>query len=201
VRHLNDHIFISHHHDVEDGFTNLEESSEWIEDDRASSSSVVHRSVALEAALRGGPPVFSEDVRDPGSIYVLRLTNFQGLQALADQKDQVTITAELEAYLLNVVTFLRVHRAASSGISPTATRHFDLLARCLAPLHGLTFVTPALISLAARKIYRHRITIASATEDRSLQYGSDLSAVSALLDGIKPETVIEEVLQRVEVPL
>lgn len=37
----NDHLFISHYHDSEDGFSNLEEDSEWIEDDRASLNSVV----------------------------------------------------------------------------------------------------------------------------------------------------------------
>ena len=40
----NDHLFISHYHDSEDGFSNLEEESEWIEDDRASLDSVVRPS-------------------------------------------------------------------------------------------------------------------------------------------------------------
>lgn len=38
----NDHLFISHYHDPDDGFANLEEESARIEDDRASESSVVH---------------------------------------------------------------------------------------------------------------------------------------------------------------
>ena len=42
----NDHLFLSHYHDPEDGLANIEEVSEWIEDDRASLSSVVHRSMA-----------------------------------------------------------------------------------------------------------------------------------------------------------
>ena len=42
----NDHLFISHYHDPEDGFNNLEEGSEWIDDDRASLDSVVRRSIA-----------------------------------------------------------------------------------------------------------------------------------------------------------
>lgn len=82
-----------------------------------------------------------------------------------------------------------------------ATKHFDLLTRCLAPLHGLNFVTPSLVSLAARKIYPHRTIITNATNERSLQYGSDLSAVSALLEGVNPELVLDEVLKRVDVPL
>lgn len=34
-----------------------------------------------------------------------------------------------------------------------------------------------------------------------MQYGSELAAVTAMLEGITPEHVIEEVLAAVEVPL
>jgi len=34
-----------------------------------------------------------------------------------------------------------------------------------------------------------------------MQYGSELAAVTAMLEGITPEDVIEEVLAAVEVPL
>ena len=76
----------------------------------------------------------------------------------------------------------------------------DLL-RCLAPLHDLDFVTPALVAIAARKIYAHRIEICTPENERSMQYGSELVAVAALLDGVKAEQVIEEVLVAVEAPL
>ncbi len=98
-----------------------------------------------------------------------------------------------------------------------ATRHFNTLAqydthflmitRCanfssaLAPLHGLDYVSPSLIDLAARKIYPHRILITSPENERSMQWGSSLEAVKAVLDGVTVEDVIEEVLQTVEVPL
>lgn len=36
---------MSHFHNLEDGFANLEAASEWIEDDRSSSLSVVRKSV------------------------------------------------------------------------------------------------------------------------------------------------------------
>lgn len=34
-----------------------------------------------------------------------------------------------------------------------------------------------------------------------MQYGSDLEAVAANLEGVRPEDVIEDVLQQVETPL
>ncbi|MCJ1232413.1 hypothetical protein MMC14_000365 [Varicellaria rhodocarpa] len=94
-----------------------------------------------------------------------------------------------------------MNRAVAGGISPRATKHFELLVKCLAPLHELEFVTPSLVALAAVKIYRHRIAIVAPEDERSMQYGSDLATVTAYLEGISPETVIEQVLAMVEAPL
>lgn len=58
----NDHIFLSHSHDIEDGFINLENASEVIEDDRSSSSSVVHKSIP-QRSKDGVGVTFSEAVR------------------------------------------------------------------------------------------------------------------------------------------
>jgi len=52
----NDQIFISHYHDPGDGFPNLEEGSEWLADDGASTSSVVRKSRV------DYPKVWHEDV-------------------------------------------------------------------------------------------------------------------------------------------
>ena len=71
----------------------------------------------------------------------------------------------------------------------------------LAPLHGLGYITPALVALAARKIYPHRIQITSPENERSMQWGSSLDAVKAVLEGVTSDDVVEEVLQSVEVPL
>jgi hypothetical protein len=71
----------------------------------------------------------------------------------------------------------------------------------LAPLHGLSYITPALVALAARKVYPHRINITNPERERSMQWGSSLEGVKAVLQGVTPEDVIEEVLQSVEPPL
>jgi hypothetical protein len=58
-----------------------------------------------------------------------------------------------------------------------------------------------MVALAARKIYPHRIVITEAEKERSMQWGSSLEAVKAVLEGVTVEDVIEEVLESVEVPL
>lgn len=102
---------------------------------------------------------------------------------------------------MNIVSFLRLHRAVEGGISPTATKHLEQLTRCLAPLHDLDFVTPGLVALAVRKVYLHRIRITSPQNERSMQWGSKLGAVTAILEDVAPEDVIEDVLEMVTAPL
>jgi len=65
----------------------------------------------------------------------------------------------------------------------------------------MDFVTPSLVAIAARKIYSHRIVVAAAERERSMQYGSELEAVRELLENVSSETVIERVLNTVECPL
>jgi MoxR-like ATPase len=101
---------------------------------------------------------------------------------------------EVKQYQQNIISFLRLHRAVACGISAPATKHFDKLVRCLAPLHDLSYATPSLIALAARKIYQHRIQIVKPERERSMQWGSDVDEVAALLEGIGAEDVIEDVL-------
>lgn len=58
-----------------------------------------------------------------------------------------------------------------------------------------------MVALAARKIYPHRVAITAPENERSMQWGSSLEAVKAVLDGVSADDVVEEVLQSVEVPL
>jgi MoxR-like ATPase len=184
--HLNDQFFISHTHQAYDGFPNLEQDqfNEEVSDDNASTSSVI-KSPRLLSEKRKFSLHFSQDE----------------VSILASQTSEVQISSEVRGYVQNIVVFLRLHRAVGGGISALATRHLTVLVQALAPLHGLSYVSPSLVALAARKIYPHRIVITSPENERSMQWGSSLEAVRAVLEGVTPEDVIEEVLQSVEAPL
>lgn len=75
-----------------------------------------------------------------------------------------------------------------------------LLSRYLAPFHGIDYVTPALVALAAKKIYPHRIVIASPSRERSTLYGTDVATAGDLLRDLDPHKVIQEVLDTVDCP-
>jgi hypothetical protein len=182
TKHLNEYMFISHFHDLEDGFPNLED----LYDDSNSVSSVVIRTPKLDP----------EDFPEPR----ITAADIEHLTQLANQAE---ISVEVKQYQTNIVSFLRLHRAVAGGISAAATSHFDKLSRILAPLHNLLFATPSLVALAARKIYPHRILIVEPEKERSMQWGSDIEAVRELLEGVGAEDVIEDVLGSagVEAPL
>ncbi|KAK0383492.1 hypothetical protein NLU13_9403 [Sarocladium strictum] len=183
TKHLNDFFFIAHWHDPDDGYVNLEEKEDEDGSDTASTSSVLRRANFASAPSQ-------EALITEGDI-----------SHLAKLSQQVEVDIEVIRYQMNIVSFLRMHRAVADGISPTATKHFGQLMRCLAPLHHTDFVTPALVGLAVRKVYLHRIRITSPEKERSMHWGSKLDAVQALLEGIGPEEVIEDVLEMVTAPL
>ncbi|CZS99261.1 hypothetical protein WAI453_008262 [Rhynchosporium graminicola] len=182
TKHLNDYMFISHFHYPEDGFPNLED----MYGDGNSISSVVKKNPVHDIESSSLPRISAIDI-----------------ELLSDLADDAVVSIELKRYQQDIVSFLRLHRAVAGGISATASQHLDKLAKCLAPLHGLAYATPSLIGLAARKTYLHRIQIVQPEKERSMQWGSDVDAIAALLEGIGAEDIIEEVLGATgaEVPL
>lgn len=118
-----------------------------------------------------------------------------------DQTDKVLLSAEIAQYLHNVVVFMRNSRYIKGGVTATATRQLRILSRALAPLHGMDYVPPSLVALAARKVYPHRLVLATAENEKSLLWGSDPKAIKELLEGVTVEDAIEEVLASIEAPL
>ena len=57
-----------------------------------------------------------------------------------------------------------------------------------------------MVLLAARKVYPHRISITEPQQERSMQYGSELEAAAAYLEGYTPDRIVEEVLAEVDAP-
>ncbi|TKA74465.1 hypothetical protein B0A55_05243 [Friedmanniomyces simplex] len=123
------------------------------------------------------------------------------IKSLHSQADEARLTAEVDAYLHNIVVFMRQSRYVKGGITATATRHLRAVAKALAPLHGLDYVPPSLVTLAVKKVYPHRVILTTAETERTLLWGSDPAAVKEMLRGVTVEDVIEEVIGSVDTPL
>lgn len=96
---------------------------------------------------------------------------------------------------------MRLSRYVNGGVTAPATRQLKALVKALAVVHGLDYVSPSLVDLAVRKVYAHRLVLATAETERSLQWGSDPGVVKRALRGFTVERAIEEVLASVETPL
>lgn len=179
THHLNELFSISHHHSIADGLPNLED---------ARTRGIVASDSA--STISGQSSDGNESVFTPTE-----------LDALRSATDSVRLTAEVAAYLHNIVVFMRLNRYVGGGASASATRHFRRVSKALAPLHGLTYVSPSLVALAARKVYPHRLVLATPTTERSLQWGSDVEAVREMLKDVSVADAIEDVLSSVETPL
>ena len=227
--HLNDFFYLGHWHDPEeDGFPHLDEElgrrndkADPDDDDAASttsSNSVVK--ISLHSPLPTGlglSPTDASRLTRSNSTSTSSTSNNKNNTfpppehpvftdhdishlSLLTQKTHTSVP--VTRYQSNIAAFLRTHRAIAPGsVTPTATHHLARLCRSLAPLHGIDYVTPSLVALAARKVFLHRIeVVADARRERSVQWGSEVGMVKAMLEGVGGEDVLDEVLGGVGVP-
>lgn len=109
TKHLNDFMFISHFHDPEDGFANLEE----LYNDGKSQSSVVENGRPTRVDIANiNPRISAADI-----------------EQLSTLAAEATVSVEVKQYQQNIVAFLRIHRAVAGGITATTTKHFDKLVK------------------------------------------------------------------------
>lgn len=214
--HLNDHFYIAHWHDPLDGFVHLEERDAVLTEDEDgddaknsdSDASVVRRPsrTSRTSTLHGRPLPSSpgkslSDGLGKGDE-ARPLISGSDIKTLLKVSREVSVDVEILRYQMNMVSFLRMHHAVAGGITSTATTHFGTLIRSMAVLHGLDYVTPALVVLALRKIYLHRIRVVrDPSKERSVQWGSDVAAVEQLLEGLTPEEILEDVVEQVDMPV
>jgi hypothetical protein len=219
--HLNDYFYLSHWHDPEEhGFPYLDEEldrhtgaddhpldgDDDDDDDGSTTSSAsvvkVHRHSSLTTATARtstphSPPPNTTTTNPPPLLTDREISHLSHLT-------HTTYTSTpILRYQANLIAFLRTHRAVTPGsVTPTATRHLEQLCKALAPLHGLGYVTPALVALALRKVYLHRICVVTdPARERSVQWGSDCALVGeVVLGGVGAGEVVEEVLGAVGVP-
>ena len=227
--HLNDFFYLGHWHDPEeDGFPHLEEAlgrpndtADFDDDDAVSttsSNSVVKISVPTGLGLSS--PDASRHTRNNSTSTSSTSTSNNNnnnnraprpsppvftdhdISHLSLLTQETHTSIPVTRYQSNIAAFLRTHRAVTPGsVTPTATHHLARLCRSLAPLHGIDYVTPSLVALAARKVFLHRIeVVADARRERSVQWGSDVGMVKGMLEGLGGEDVLDEVLGGVGVP-
>ncbi len=108
-------------------------------------------------------------------------------EAIADYQEViqgVRIEDALFAYIAQIVTATREHGGIYLGASPRASLAIMRTAKAWAALNGRDFITPDDVQYVAFPVLNHRLILSPERE----------------MDGTSPETIIQEILQHIEVP-
>ncbi|MAO63525.1 MAG: magnesium chelatase [Balneola sp.] len=96
----------------------------------------------------------------------------------------IHVEPELMKYIAEIIQNTRNSSSVSIGASPRASVFVMKAAQALAAMNGRDFITPEDVKEVINPVLRHRITL---TPEREME-------------GIKPDQVIQMILEKVEVP-
>jgi hypothetical protein len=120
--HQSDYFFISHHHPPDEGFPEeVEQGFDGEQSDADSLSSVIRKAAPTPPFGNSRFPLFGKDVLIPKPVV-------DTIKAMADD---VAVGIEIKRYMLDLIVFLRMHRAVCGGVSARATKDFEELVRYL----------------------------------------------------------------------
>ena len=105
------------------------------------------------------------------------------LTAMAEIKRR-TIREEVLDYIARIIRATRTHLRVEVGASPRSGVMLLMAAKARAGLHGRQYVVPDDIKAVAAPVLRHRVLLKPGAE----------------VDGFTPDHVIDEILERTEIP-
>ncbi|KAI1315266.1 hypothetical protein EDD11_001047 [Mortierella claussenii] len=80
---------------------------------------------------------------------------------LSRRMKAVTISNDMRRYIRDVVVAIRTHEAVQGGLTPRAALDLEAILKTLAAIFQTTFVTPDLLTIAAEKVFSHRLELKS----------------------------------------
>ncbi|HKX29052.1 MAG TPA: MoxR family ATPase [Blastocatellia bacterium] len=115
----------------------------------------------------------------------LELLNDPGIIARCREAVRgVTVEPGVQGYLVNLVRRTRDHPSLLWGASPRASVAMLLASKALAAMRGRPFVTPDEVRDVAHPALRHRILLRAEAE----------------IEGITPDSILDEILASTEIP-
>lgn len=123
-----------------------------------------------------------QEINDPSVVQPV-LTAAQ-IQAFRSEVHALTVEPKLITYIATLVHQTRENRSLFLGASPRASLAILSASKALAALRGRTFITPDDIREVALPVLRHRILLTPEKE----------------MEGRTADEIIQEIIQRIEVP-
>jgi MoxR-like ATPase len=113
------------------------------------------------------------------------VTTPERIHRLQRLRSRVYVSLEMQQYLSRISAATRIHPSVRFGVSPRGSLFLQKSAQAWALLQGRTYVLPDDIKVLARPVLQHRIILKP----------------EEILRGIQTASVIEEVLEKVPVPV
>ncbi|MFI5204339.1 MAG: AAA family ATPase [Flavobacteriales bacterium] len=127
---------------------------------------------------------YRESLGSPDLDLVQHVFSPASLKDIQQKVTKVSISDAILKYIAEIVTQTREHGNLFLGASPRASLALMRTSKALAALRGRDFVTPDDVQFLTQHVLNHRIILTPEAE----------------MEGVTPEDVVREIIQKVEVP-
>ncbi|KAI9033855.1 hypothetical protein CLU79DRAFT_830219 [Phycomyces nitens] len=106
----------------------------------------------------------AQPVPSSGRFHVGRraaLIKSEEIKQLGDRATEVYIDIDISRYIRDIVVGVRTHPLVIGGLTARASQELVLVTKSLAVIFGRDYLTPDLVSIAAEKVFGHRLRLAS----------------------------------------
>ncbi|KAF9290572.1 hypothetical protein BGZ68_006682 [Mortierella alpina] len=85
---------------------------------------------------------------------------------LSKRMKAVTVSNDMTRYIRDVIVAVRTHEAVHGGLTARAALDLEAIMKTLASIFQTTFVTPDLLTIAAEKVFSHRLQLKSSRRQK-----------------------------------
>ncbi|KAG2195593.1 hypothetical protein INT46_011839 [Mucor plumbeus] len=132
-------------------------------------------------------------VRQPSSRR-FALMKHDEIKALAEKASKVHVNIDITRYVRDIVVGLRTHPKVKGGLTARCSQDLVTVTKSLATLFERDFLTPDLVTIAAEKVFSHRlhVLVVNTTDDQMEKEDMDANI---------PSDIVAEILRLIYVPI
>lgn len=127
---------------------------------------------------------YKDDIKSPDLNQIQSVFSPQLLREIQESIKAVKVEDQLLKYIADIIHSTREHGKLYLGASPRASLSLLKSSKTLAAMRGRDFITPDDVQFLAYHVLNHRIILTPEAE----------------MEGLRTEDVIQEIIQKIEVP-
>ncbi|KAG2172538.1 hypothetical protein INT44_002553, partial [Umbelopsis vinacea] len=113
---------------------------------------------------------------------------FQELKELSASINRVNVNADIVIYIRDIVVGIRTHRLVHCGLTARASQDLVLVVKALSALFKREYVTPDLVSIAAEKVFGHRLVLKDEAYSHKIVHDNEDSDDQSEMNSLVGET-------------